>query len=381
VSLPAGIRRTIRELHLLARPAGWLLAAFVTCNALGELLRPGFAVDHFWIRSAKVLGPLWRPATLLLAAALLAPDLFLDRRPRLTRFAAGISALFALFALADAGRFWWLLAAGRVHSPAVLPFSLLVAAVLADAARRLLGIARRETPAEPVPVPPAPTDRRERLRRLAAAGLRTALAGGILTLAFIFTYGPTDYTAPADCAVVLGSKAYRDASPSLALYDRTMTAVDLYRRGLVGKLVMSGGVDRYADGTVVSEPQVCRRLALDCGVPDADIILDEAGTDSWATVRNARRLAESRGWHRVLLVSHYYHLPRLRLAADRAGLAGASTVPCRQTRRLRKEPYGVLRECAGLAFYYLFRLPQGDEEQAGPAPITSRLPQRTPPAG
>jgi hypothetical protein len=33
-------------------------------------------------------------------------------------------------------------------------------------------------------------------------------------------------------------------------------------------------------------------------------------------------------------------------------------VPCRQTRRLRKEPLGILRECAGLAYYYLFRLPE-----------------------
>ena len=69
--------------------------------------------------------------------------------------------------VADAGRFWCLLAIGRVHSPASLPFSLLVAAVLADAARRLLGIARREPPAEPAPA--APPDRRERLRKLAAA--------------------------------------------------------------------------------------------------------------------------------------------------------------------------------------------------------------------
>ena len=356
MSLPAGIRRGLEELHALARPAGWLLAAFVTCNALGELLRPGFAVDHFWIRSASVLGPLWRPAALLLAAVLLAPDRFIERRPRLTRFAAGLSALFAVFALTDAVRFWWMLGTGRVHSPAILPFSLLVAAVLADAARRLLSAARREPPAEPAPAPSP--DGRERLRRPAAAALRTSLAGGILTLAFIFSYGFTDYAAPADCAVVLGSKAYRDGTPSLALYDRTMAGVELYRRGLVGKLVMSGGVERYPDGTRVSEPEVCRRLALESGVPDADIILDEAGADSWATVRNARRLAESRGWRRVLLVSHYYHLPRLRLAADRAGLEGARTVPCRQTRRLRKEPLGILRECAGLAYYYLFRLPE-----------------------
>jgi uncharacterized SAM-binding protein YcdF (DUF218 family) len=175
-------------------------------------------------------------------------------------------------------------------------------------------------------------------------------------LAFILTYGPTNYAAPADCAVVLGAKAHADGTPSLALYDRTMAGVDLYRRGLVRKLVMSGAIDRRAGG--VSEPRVMRRVALEHGVSDADIIVDESGDDSWSTVCNVREMAEREGWTKVLLVSHYYHLPRLRLAADRAGLV-ARTVPCRQTRRLAREPYGIARECVALGYYYLFHLPNG----------------------
>lgn len=332
----------------LARPAGWLLAGFVILNAAGELLWSGFAMDHFWIRSVKLLGPLWRLLAVFLAAGLLLPESLLARRARLRAAAAGLAALFGFFAVIDACWFWRLLFTREIRTPAVVPFSVLVAAVLAASGLRIWRTGRR---------PEDGTGKRPRLRLAVDLGLAAVMVP-VALLALIFTYGPTDYAQPADCAVVLGSKAYRDGSPSLALYDRTMTAIRLYKRGVVKKLVMSGGVDRYADGLTVSEPEVCRRLALECGVPDEDIIVDEAGVNSWATVVNAKRLADERGWDRVLLVSHYYHLPRLRLAADRAGLGRARTVPCRQTRRLRKEPWGIVREFAGLGYYYLFRLPR-----------------------
>ncbi len=337
----------MKHILRLARPAGWLLAGFVSFNAVGEILWPGFAMDHFWIRSVKLLGPLWRLPAVFLAAGLLLPESLLARRARLRVAAAGLAVLFGLFAVIDACWFWRLLFTGEIRTPAVVPFSVLVAAVLAASGLRIWRTGR----------PDDGIETRPRLRLLVDLGLAGIMVP-VALLGLIFTYGPTDYARPADCAVVLGSKAYRDGTPSLALRDRTMTAVRLYKRGVVSKLVMSGGVDRYADGLTVSEPQACRRLALECGVPDEDIIVDEQGVNSWATVVNARRLAEERGWDRVLLVSHYYHLPRLRLAADRAGLGRARTVPCRQTRRLRKEPYGIVREFAGLGYYYLFRLPR-----------------------
>lgn len=42
------------------------------------------------------------------------------------------------------------------------------------------------------------------------------------------------------------------------------------------------------------------------------------------------------------------------MSARRAGLR-TLTVPARMTRRLRREPYFVLRECAAFYGYYFFR--------------------------
>ncbi|HOX05163.1 MAG TPA: YdcF family protein [Planctomycetota bacterium] len=337
----------------LSRPAGWLLAAFILANNLGELFCSGFAADHLWIRSAQLV-PGWRLAAVLLAAALLAPDAFWRLHPRVGVAAAALAAAFAASALIDAAWFYRMLATGAIRTRAVVPFSFLVAAMLATAALRIWRAGKAAAPS-PAPVGCAKGDGvfRPRVRAILGNAAMVAATGAGAMLAFVLTYGPTDYARPADCAVILGARAYRDGRPSHALYDRTMEGVDLYHRGLVGKLVMSGALDG-----AVSEPAVMRRVAVEAGVPEEDIILDECGDDSWATVVNARQLADAHGWRNVLLVSHYYHLPRLRLAADRAGLP-ARTVPCRQTRRLAKEPYGIARELAALGYYYFFHLPGG----------------------
>jgi uncharacterized SAM-binding protein YcdF (DUF218 family) len=55
---------------------------------------------------------------------------------------------------------------------------------------------------------------------------------------------------------------------------------------------------------------------------------------------------------RVLVVSHAYHLPRVKLAYQQAGL-NVYTVPAHETRTLARLPYFMLREIAGLTVYYL----------------------------
>src|SRR5690349_6898961 len=74
-------------------------------------------------------------------------------------------------------------------------------------------------------------------------------------------------------AIVLGAGLQPDGVPTPMLADRVNAAVDLYRRGIVDHLLMSGDNSR-ADH---DEPTSMRRLALDAGVPAAAITLDFAG--------------------------------------------------------------------------------------------------------
>jgi uncharacterized SAM-binding protein YcdF (DUF218 family) len=112
---------------------------------------------------------------------------------------------------------------------------------------------------------------------------------------------------------------HADGTPSGSLVDRTVTACDLWNRGVARVIVLSGG--RGADAPI-SEPEAMRAIARAQGVPDGALILDEAGATTAATVRNAAALAKARGWTRIAAVSHDYHGARIRLLCARAGLAG-----------------------------------------------------------
>jgi uncharacterized SAM-binding protein YcdF (DUF218 family) len=178
-------------------------------------------------------------------------------------------------------------------------------------------------------------------------------------LALFFAYGATDYSpmaggrtgpGPADCIIVYGAKAYADGTPSLALHDRVMEGVRLWRAKRGRNVIMSGDVDPNG----VSEPEVMKAVAVGAGVPEEAILLDESGANTWFSAVGAVRQMRAREWRTSLSVSHYYHLLRIQMSARRAGLF-TYTVPARMTRRLRREPYFVLRECAAFYGYYFFR--------------------------
>jgi uncharacterized SAM-binding protein YcdF (DUF218 family) len=96
-----------------------------------------------------------------------------------------------------------------------------------------------------------------------------------------------------------------------------------------------------------------RELARRAGVPDEAIIEDEQGKNTAATVRDVSAIARERGLGSVLAVSHYFHLPRVKLLFERSGLS-CFTVPADEGETmLLGTPYYVLRETAGLIVAYL----------------------------
>ncbi|MBV8881646.1 MAG: YdcF family protein [Planctomycetaceae bacterium] len=165
-----------------------------------------------------------------------------------------------------------------------------------------------------------------------------AAAGPALLLIHLFSFGATDYARPAKAIVVFGARVYTNGDPSLALEDRVRHGIALYHAGLAPRLILSGAPD---------EVPAMRRLALAGKVPEAALVCDAAGVNSYATLANLRE-------RDVVAVSHYYHLARIKLTAHRLGIACA-TSPCPMTRRLAKEPFFVARECAAFVSYYLFR--------------------------
>jgi len=177
----------------------------------------------------------------------------------------------------------------------------------------------------------------------------------VFPLGQIFFFGKTDYRRAADAAVVFGARAYADGRPSDALADRVRTACELYRSSTVSKLIFSGGP---GDGAI-HETEAMRRMAVALGVKESDIILDLRGVNTQATVQNTVPIFERFAFRRVLAVSHYFHLPRIKMTYQRSGVE-VYTTPAKESYILRQTPFLLLRELAAWWVYYWRPLIQGE---------------------
>lgn len=239
------------------------------------------------------------------------------------------TASLACVAGVDAIRFLTLVARGQIEAGVLAPMSL---GVLGTA----LFIGWRQARPRPAMT----------LRRSACAAAATVGAAGLLfTLGQIWSFGKTDYRRPAEVAVVFGARAYADGRPSDALADRVRTACELYHQGLVDTLLFSGGP---GDGSV-HETEAMRRMAIGLDVPDRAIRLDPDGLSTRATVQSTGEALRGR---RVIAVSHFYHLPRVKMTFQRAGIE-VYTVPARERYTLTKMPLLIARECVAIWYYLL----------------------------
>ena len=91
---------------------------------------------------------------------------------------------------------------------------------------------------------------------------------------------------------------------------------------------------------------------MQVGVPASAIEVDLDGLNTQATVRNVVAQGWENGRPRVLAVSHFYHLPRIKLCFRRAGW-DVLTVPANESRELYYLPRDLVREVAALWWYYL----------------------------
>jgi SanA protein len=101
-----------------------------------------------------------------------------------------------------------------------------------------------------------------------------------------------------EAALVYGAEVYSDGRPTAVLRDRVLTAVDLYNAGKVNTLIMSGQHP---------EPAVMMELAVQNGVPEKAIILDNGGLRTYDTCHRADSVYNL---DKAILITQRFHLPR-----------------------------------------------------------------------
>ncbi len=135
---------------------------------------------------------------------------------------------------------------------------------------------------------------------------------------------------PYDVIVVLGAALLPDGRPSRALERRVDHAVALFRAGHAEHLLVSGGLS----GPPPTEAAVMRARALEDGVPDDRICVEDRAVNTFENALFSGVIMERRGWSRPLVVTDAYHLPRALYVFRRLGIdAAGSGVP-----RMADEP-------------------------------------------
>lgn len=114
-------------------------------------------------------------------------------------------------------------------------------------------------------------------------------------------------------AVVLGSQVYADQRPSPILVDRLEAARQLYQRGKVRAVLVTGdnGQVRY------NEVDPMRRWLITNGVPESKVVGDYAGFDTYSSCVRAVQIF---GVTDAIVVTQAFHLPRAVALCRKVGM-------------------------------------------------------------
>lgn len=122
-----------------------------------------------------------------------------------------------------------------------------------------------------------------------------------------------DQVAPAPVAMILGASVKLDGTPSDALRDRVTVGVQLYKQAKVRTLLMTGDDGEFH----ANEVATMKRLAIEAGVPEKDILVDEHG---YRTYESCKRAVEVFGVKQGMIVTQRFHLPRALYLCSHLGM-------------------------------------------------------------
>ena len=151
-----------------------------------------------------------------------------------------------------------------------------------------------------------------------------------------------------DCIIVLGA-GIREGRPSPMLEDRLLTSIDLYKRNVSKKIIVSGdhGKENY------DEVNVMKKYLIDKGIPSEDIFMDHAGFSTYDSIYRAKAIFKTK---KVIIVTQEYHLYRSLYISQKLGLNAYGVSSSR--REYQNQTKRDIREIAARVkdvFYCIFK--------------------------
>jgi len=113
--------------------------------------------------------------------------------------------------------------------------------------------------------------------------------------------------------MILGAKVRGDGSLSDMYKDRADVAIDVYKQGEAGKILVSGDHGRIE----YDEVNAAKNYLLANGIPAEDIFLDHAGFDTYDSLYRARDVFQIKT---LIISTQNFHLPRAVYIARKLGI-------------------------------------------------------------
>ncbi|HEU0236957.1 MAG TPA: YdcF family protein [Candidatus Limnocylindrales bacterium] len=189
------------------------------------------------------------------------------------------------------------------------------------------------------------------LGRIVALGTAAVVVVGAYATFRIWHQGQQDERRAADAIVVLGAAQY-DGRPSPVLRARLDHAVALYHDGIAPLFVVTGG---KAEGDRTTEADAARRYAIEAGVPEEAILVEDQGRTTIESLRAVGELFRARGLVSAVFVSDRTHMLRVLRIGDDQGITGfgspTTTSPIERTLVSRVD--ATVHELGALAVYFV----------------------------
>lgn len=106
-----------------------------------------------------------------------------------------------------------------------------------------------------------------------------------------------------DCVLVLGCGVRPDGTPSDMLRERVQKGVEVFKKSNASYLLLSG--DKSSED--YDEPSVMKKLAMELGVKEKDIKIDNIGFSTYESIYNAKK---TENVNKIIVITQGYHLPR-----------------------------------------------------------------------
>lgn len=132
----------------------------------------------------------------------------------------------------------------------------------------------------------------------------------------VWHYAHVNEARKADAIVVLGAAQY-NGEPSKVLKARLDHAAALWKKGYAPVIVVTGG---KVPGDTHTEAGASAAYLAKLGVPDAAVLREVQGRNSWQSLQAAAKFMKARDINKVLLVSDSFHDARIRQMASDLGM-------------------------------------------------------------